>query len=364
MANKWTKKLMELDGAVQRDYNPFAHVIRSPSPSVNFLFGNTWGLPRGYSGIIYGPPKGGKTLILNAFIGQLHRDDPEAIAVKFDTELREEGQLTPEVAANWGIDLDRLITYSVNTPDKIFDYISGPLRAMIDDGAPIKLIGIDSLFGIQGRRAMNQDTVMTQQIGDHAKTITDGLKQVVETIRHKRIALLATDQIRAEMDQLQQMRGKKVKMASAWAAQHFFEYFIFCEPFLNKDARKDLLGNEFLDKNKTDLMENSDKTGHKIRIRMEDSSVGPKNRVGIFTLDYNHGIINVHEEIYLLGVGRKVITNEKRGYYGFGGTEWHGEAAILGAIQGDMSGLGNDILKQCMLQDINGGTGPSTEESA
>jgi hypothetical protein len=195
--SKWMEKLAKLDGAVQRDYDPFQHTIQSPSPSLNFVFGNTWGIPHGYSAIIYGPPKGGKSLILNSMIGQLHQDDPEAIAVKFNTEMREEGQLSNASSDMWGIDQDRYMAYNVNTPDKIFDYIAGPLKAMVDDGMKLKLIGIDSLTGILGRRTMNADTVMQQQIGDEAKTIQDGLKSILETIRHKRITLVGTAHLRA-----------------------------------------------------------------------------------------------------------------------------------------------------------------------
>lgn len=348
MANKWMDRLAKLDGAVNREYDPFLHTVQFPSPSMNFVFGNTWGLPKGFSAVLFGPPKGGKSLAANVLIGQLHKDDPDAIAVKFNTEMREEGQFSPA----WGIDMDRYVCYNVNTPDKIFDYITGPLRAMIDDGAPIKLVIVDSLTGIVGRRAMNADTIMTQQIGDDAKTIQDGLKQCLETIRHKKLAFVCTAHVRAEMDPVQQMRGKKVKMAAAWAAQHFFEYFVYLEPYLNKDGKTNLLGEEFVDESRKDLMEKGEQTGHKIRIRMEDSSVSPKGRTGIFTLDYNKGIVNVHEEIYLLGLNRGVIGNEKRGYYDYGGTQWHGEKAILEAIKGDMSGLGNDILKQVKLLDL------------
>ena len=107
MSNKWMKRLQKLEGAVLRDYDPFQNVIRTVSPSVNFVFGNSHGLPLGYSLVLSGPPKGGKSLLCNAFIGQLHRDDPDAIAVKYNTELRELGQLTDHQCAVWGIDRDR-----------------------------------------------------------------------------------------------------------------------------------------------------------------------------------------------------------------------------------------------------------------
>jgi hypothetical protein len=39
-------------------------------------------------------------------------------------------------------------------------------------------------------------------------------------------------------------------------------------------------------------MDKAEITGHKIRVTMKKSSMGPKLRTGEFTLDYNTGIIN------------------------------------------------------------------------
>ena len=56
MGNKWLTKLQQLEGAVKiGEYNPFMEGVRSPSPSVNFIFGNTHLLPFGASAIFWGP---------------------------------------------------------------------------------------------------------------------------------------------------------------------------------------------------------------------------------------------------------------------------------------------------------------------
>src|SRR6185369_1238762 len=98
---KFMEKLLAGKGAVVGQKDPHSYVIRTPSPSLNFTFGNAHGLPAGYSLLLYGPPRGGKSIILNSMIGQLHKDDPEAFAIKFNTEFREGGQLTPEQAKVW-----------------------------------------------------------------------------------------------------------------------------------------------------------------------------------------------------------------------------------------------------------------------
>lgn len=356
----WMKALNKLEGAVVEQYNPFAHVIRTPSPSVNFVFGKTHGLPLGYTLALYGPPKGGKSVLCNAMIGQLHQDDPEAIAIKYNTEMREMGQLTDEQVAVWGIDRTRYTAYDVNQPDHIFDKIETDIAAMCQEGAPIKLIVIDSLTGIQGRRAMNADTVMTQQIGDEAKTLQDGLKRILHVQRKYKIALVLTMHVRAEMDMAEQMRGNKVRMAAAYAVQHHCEYFMMVEPNRGAKGKQTILEEKLENDQVKDLMDKAERTGHKIRVCMKDSSIGPKGRTGEFTLDYDKGIIHTDEEVFLLGVNRNIVERPTNTQYVFGDKKWNGKAAFLQAITEDHD-LRNAILTELKRRDLAGNL--RTEES-
>lgn len=363
----WMAALNKLDGAVTEEYNPFAHVVRFPSPSVNFTFGKSHGLPLGYSMVMYGPPKGGKSVLCNAMIGQLHMDDPDAIAIKINSEMREMGQLSPEQAKMWGIDRNRYVAYDVNQPDQIFDRIENDIAAMCQEGAPIKLIIIDSITAIQGRRAMNADTIMTQQIGDLAVTLQDGLKRILPVQRKYKIALVLTAHVRAEMDQAEQMRGNKVKMAAAFGVQHHAEYFMMVEPNKSKAGRQDLEGKNLEDEENTDLMDKAERTGHKIRVCMKDSSMGPKNRTGEFTLDYDRGIVNTHEEVFLLGVNRNIIQKPNNLTYTLGDKKWTGKPAMLDALKADPE-LRQMVIGELKRRDLAGrpdDEAPAkTEESA
>jgi RecA/RadA recombinase len=352
MANKWMKKLQSMDGVVSREYNPFSRVIRTPSPSVNFSFGKGFGLPRGYSASFYGPPGGGKSLLLNATIGQLHRDDPEAIAVKFDTEFREEAQLSVEDYKVFGIDPDRLVTFADNKPT-IFDTISNDLEAMCQDGAPIALIGMDSINQIQGRRAMNQESVETQQIGDEALTIQTGLKRILPFQRHHHVALIVCTHVRAEMDALEQKRGNKTRMAGSFGMQHHIEYFLYVERNRNKDARATLTGQAFEDAGHGDVAGNADVTGHKIRTIMKKNSMSAAGRVGEFTLDYHKGIVNVHEEVFLLATNRGIIERPNLQTYRFEGKDYRGKEAMLTALR-DYPEMQEEVLKALRKADAEG----------
>lgn len=356
MANnkKIMEKLMGLSGANTGEKNVHNYVIRSSSPSFNFMFGNGHGLPAGYSAMCWGPYKGGKSIIANDMIGQLHKDDPDAWAIKFDTEFREAAQLPKERYPVFGIDPERYLCYSTNTPDNIFDRIEKELPAMIEDyKMDLKFLVIDSTTQIQGRRSMNAESVMVQQIGDEAKTIQDGLKRTLPIQRKYGFAMLFTSHVRAQMDLVEQMRGNKFRPAAAHGMQHVTEYNIFMEPNLSKEGKTDALGNTFINEGVEDLAGKGERTGHRIKCQMKDSSLGPKGRHGEFTLDYNKGIINQHEEVMALGVGYNIIEKVNNVTYRFGGKEFRGKPSLLENLKADVA-MQEAVLQELRKRDLAG----------
>lgn len=358
---KFYERLAKGPGAVTESRNVHADVVGSPSPNLNFCFGMGQGLPRGYSLLLYGPPRGGKSIICNAMVGQLHRDNPNAFAIKFNTEMREQAQTTPAQRAVWGIDEKRYMGYDRNDPE-IFDYIEKDLAANCQDGMDLGLVIIDSTNMIKGRRFSNADTVMTQQVGDNAATLGDGLKRILEVQRKYNFSLILTSHIRAVMDKkaansstVYQSHDTAVKPAVSWAVQHHCEYFMYVSAAGGADGRKDELGNSF-ESELTDSQGNKDRLGHKLRVRMMDSTIGPKGRQGEFTLDYNKGVINVHEEVFQLGVARGIIVRPNTTMYEFGGHEWKGKPAMLQALKEDAD-LQKAILQELKKRDIAGDYG-------
>lgn len=353
MAKNYLAKLQALEGAVVGDYNPHNHVIRSPSPGFNFTFGKGWGLPLGYTLALGGPGKAGKSLISYAMTGQLHQDDPDAFVIKFDTEWRERGQLSDEMAKNWGIDKERYICFAGNDPELIFDRLETEVAAMCEDGMKLRLVIIDSLTNIKGRRSMNTNTVMTQNIGDQAQTVKIGLQRVQGIQKKYNYAQILTTHVSAEMDPVEQMRGNKVKMNLPFYAQHFCEYFMFVERNQTKAGRTDLSGNEFKDEERTDMADNGEQTGHKIIVKMKDSSLGPKGRKGEFTINYDKGIVNVHEEVFTLAKNRGILQMPNNRSYVFKDKTWTSKEAMLTAIKDD-SELQKAILDELKRQDMAG----------
>jgi hypothetical protein len=230
----------------------------------------------------------------------------------------------------------------------------------------LKLVVIDSVTQIQGRRGMNADTIMTQQIGDNALTIQEGLKRILPIQRKIGFALVLTAHIRAQMDMAEQMRGNKFRAAISFGTQHHSEYSMWVEPNRSKEGREDLLGNKFLSESVEDLNGRGEKMAHKIRVKMMDSSMGPKERSGEFTLDYHRGIVNVHEEVFRLGVGMDIIRKPNNLTYSFGGKDWRGKPAMLEALRTDPK-LCEDIMAELKRRDMAGEIGNTVavpEESA
>lgn len=360
---KWMAQLMKLQGAVDKTYDPFQHVVRSPSPSLNFTFGRTHGLPKGYSLALYGPPKHGKSIVTHGFVGQLHQDDPDAFALKFNTEMREGLQMSAKDLPMYGIDPDRYVGIDTNLPTGVFDQIEKDVCSMIDDGMPIKMVIIDSVSGIRGRRGINAETVDQQMIGDHALTIKDGLARILEVVRRKKIALILTTQVVAELDQNAARReGKAYKMGGAYALKHFAEYFMLVEKNESKEGRQDLLGNDLANENLTDMMDKKELTGHKIRVCMKDSSAGSKGRVGEFTFDYKRGFVSHHEEVFRLAVNRGIFERPNNTTYIFQGRKYVGRATALEAIEKSAE-MQAEILKELKRRDLEGNlVQVSTEE--
>lgn len=348
-----------MDGMVKWDYDPYSDVLRTGSPSFDYIYGKTHGLPRGYSEILWGPPKGGKSLAVYMKIGELHKSDPEAMAAIISTEERGQLQLTPLMMQKYGIDKDRLILRETNLPEETFDLIVNDFQADVQKhGMPLKYIAIDSVTNILGRRTLNAESVNQQQIGDQALTIQDGLQKVIRVIRRGKIALSLVAHARAELDTLEQKRGNKLKLAGGWYLKHFGEYFIYVEHNRNKDAREDLLGNKLEDESKLDVEGDSEETGHKIRVTMKGNSTGVAGRVGQFTMDYYQGIQNIYEEAFLLGKGQGVIQRTNQTTYAVPDwpnagetTTFRGKADLLISLK-ENDVLRNEILKRVRMIDI------------
>jgi len=340
------KQLSKLDGAVDREYDPYApgNFIQTVSPSLNWTFSKSPGLPFQEFLLLWGPPKAGKSIVTNAFVQGLHAMDPEAVAIKYDTEMRSVG--TED--SHWNIDPDRYMAFNTNRPDEIFDSILKDIQPMVEDGMKLKLIIIDSLQGIQGVKAGNANSVTDHQMGDHAMTIQKGLTAIMPFLRRNRIALISTAHVRGNLDA--GMYGPKEKMAGGWHQKHTYEYYMKVTRNNNRaDTHTSITGEKF-EADVKDFKDKKEVTAHKIYVQMSESSRGVAGRTGQITFDYNKGIINTEEEVMVLAGNLGLIERVNNLTWKIGEQTFKGKKAVAAAIRDD------EKLKSDLISKIYGST--------
>lgn len=350
MSNKWLKQLVAYDDAVNYKYDSFAteNCLYTPSPFFNWIFANkSNGIPKNASILFFSEPKAGKSLSIYSVIMEMQQRDTEGIAIMFNTELR--GALQNQVFPD--LDRNRLVIYDTNDPVEIFDRVDKDIKPLIQEGMPLRIIAIDSLTNIQGIKRAAADSVANHLMGDRALTIQTGLSKLMPFCKRNKILLLATEQVRANMDG--GYGAPKEKMAASWATRHAFEYFVSLKRANAADDKVDIEGNTFEDQEIKDARGNKLLNGHRIYVKMEASSIGQAGRAGIFTLSYDKGIINKHEEVFYLGVNTGIIKKEGNRNYLFCDQKWSSKKDCAFAIRDDKK-LYDSILEEVRKLDSKG----------
>lgn len=358
----WKQKLSSFEGAVVEHRDPHLEVIRCGSPSVNALFGNSGapnrghGLPRGFSLLMGGPPKGGKSTLVNSFISQFQKDYPELYVIKIDTEFKESVQTDVDDVEKWGIDEDRYICYERNDVE-IADFITNDVQKMVQDGFPLGLLINDSFSQMEGFRASDAATAKkaASQIGDNARTAQTLMARILPFIRKHKIGFIGTAHVGAELDQVEQMRGNKLRIKTAAGTNHRIEYWMMVERDRSAAGKKDLLDREYVREDAIHTGKEgkqSDVYAHNIKAEMVGSSFGPIEREARFTYDYQRGIINQHEEVFTLAKQNDIITLSGL-TYSFDGKDFRGKPAMLAALESDKK-LYQAVLDAVMILDSGG----------
>jgi hypothetical protein len=344
--NPWLKQLKAYDDAVDYDYDSFApqNCLYTPSPYFNWIFANrSHGVPKNASILMLSEQKAGKSLSCYAMILEMQRRDPEGIAIYFNTELR--GALQHDIFPE--IDKERMVIYDTKDPVEIFDRVEKDIKTMVLDGMPLRMIIIDSLTNIQGIKRRDADSVEDHLRGDHALTIQTGLDKLVPFCKRNKILLIGTSQIRA--NQNKGTHGPDTQMAESWTVRHTFEFFVSLKRAGAAEDKADLEGKTFVEDGMKDARDEKLLTGHKIYVKCEANSIGPQGRSGVFTMDYQKGIINQHEEIFFLGKGTGVIKLQGQ-TYSFGNHAVRGQSAFANLIK-DNPDLAKAILEEVRKLD-------------
>lgn len=344
------QKLAKLNGAVLESVDPYSNVIQTASPSLNYCFGKGWGMPLGYSLILYGPPGSGKSLITHLLTAGVHRDTDDGIVIRFDTEMRA-NQLPESDYKKFGIDKDRYKIIGSNNPADIYDQVEKDLATYCEEGMPLKLVIIDSINQVQGLRNMESDTITNIQPMDVGRVNKEGLKRILGVQRKYGFALVMTSHTAVEMDQWEIKRGNKHKMAASAGVQFHAELNLLVEREVSSFREKDLLGNDLVVKN-NELGEKLE-LAFKVAFTTKKNSLGKgTGRAGGFTFHYKDGVINSHEEIFSLSKHKGVLKRPNNRTWVFEDKQWTGEDNMIKAIRDDQQ-LQESLLKKLRELDLD-----------
>lgn len=331
---------IKIPGRVDFSYNPYLYGLDTRSPSLNWCLGNTHILPFGHSLLLWGEAKSGKSLLCNEFAGKLFQDDPEAHVWKWNSEFRELLQCQGNMS---NIDFDRYEVFEANNPGEVYDSIYNEIPIQIEGGRKIKLVIIDSVNAVNGLREMKAESVEDGFIGDAAVTTAKGLKKIIPVLRRYKVALIVTAQSRAELDPILSMRNK-IKPALAYTSLHQIDWQIQIIQNKNKDGK-------MMDEKSKDMMDKALQTGHKIRCVVSGSSSSPSGRTSEFSLNYDHGIVNIGEEVAKLSTNLPGIVNMPNNRtYCFDGLEWKSWEAWVNALENDLD-LRKKVVEAIKLTD-------------
>lgn len=302
--SKWISKLTKNLGQSAMDMRaPTDSVVALPSPSMNYVVGNG-GITRGKAVVLFGPESGGKSLLMQLILKQLLIDTAkeEGLCILFDAEYSFNKDWWLKLCGNDASIANRLIVRQSNDPVQIFDYIAGEMNEMVQDGAPIVGLAIDSVKSILYPKDRKSKTTDITMGGGGASYLGPALKLILPVIRENDITSIFVQQVYEQLDQYKAMSNPYV-IPDGRALKHAADYMLEITRIDTKAGR--------IEEGKN-IYGGAQQVGHKVRVRGKKNRVGAPFRAGEFSLSYTGGIINIHDELFdlckALGVIKKPTT--------------------------------------------------------
>jgi recombination protein RecA len=292
--SKWMSKLTSDFGIIAADIdNSLPDVIPTRSPSLNWALDNG-GFQPGKISVLYGPESSGKSLLAMMAIADHQKRDPEAIYLWFDSEFSFNLPLFKKV----GGDPKRLVVRKTNDPIKIFDYIGGEVLEMLQDGAPIRGLVIDSIKAIRYPKETNMKQTTDQKMGGTgASYLPSAIKLILPVIAEYHLATFFIQQVTMEIDPMKALRNPFV-ITEGKALKHAADVML---EIVKLDTK-----NGIMEVGET-ITGAAQQVGHKVRVKVKKNRLGRPARQAQFAYHYDHGIIDTDVEIFELAKSLGVI---------------------------------------------------------
>jgi len=292
--SKWMSKLVSDFGIIADQLTTsLPPPIPSRSPSLNWAT-EIGGFQPGKVATLYGPESSGKSLIAMMAVADYQKRDLEAIFIWFDAEFSFSLPLFKKI----GGDPSRLVVRKSNDPIKIFDYIGKDLLVMLQDGAPVKGIIIDSIKSIRYPKETNMKQTTDQKIGGTgASYLPSALKLIIPVIAEFNLLTFFIQQVTMEIDPMKALRNPYV-VTEGRALKHASDLML---EIVKLDTKAGIIemGNT--------ISGAAQQTGHKIRVKVKKNRLGIPARMAQFTYSYDHGIVDTVNEIFDLAKSLGVI---------------------------------------------------------
>lgn len=293
MSKNWLSKLTSDFGTVAATLKTQEPApIASWSPSLNWATTKRGFIP-GKINILYGPESCGKSMLAMMGIIELQRNNPEAIAVWFDAEF----SFNTDFFVKLGGDPNRLIVRQSNDPLKIFDYIGGELLELLQEGAPVKAIVVDSVRAIRFPKDMKKQTTDMVMGGTGANYLPSAFKLVLPVIHEFKLLTFFIQQVSIQIDPMKALRNPYV-LPDGQALKHAGDLML---EIIKLDTKAGVI------EQGSTIAGGAQQTGHKIRIKVKKNRMGAPARVAQFTLSYDHGVVDTANEIFDLAKSLGVV---------------------------------------------------------
>jgi RecA/RadA recombinase len=245
-----------------------------------------------------------------------------------------------------GGDASRLVVRKTNDPLKIFDYIGGELLEMLQEGAPIKGIVIDSIKAIRYPKETNMKQTTDQKMGGTgASYLPSTLKLILPVIAEYNLLTFFIQQVTMEIDPMKALRNPYV-ITEGKALKHSADLML---EIVKLDTKAGVI------ESGENIHGGAQQTGHKVRVKVKKNRLGAPARTAQFTWHYDRGVIDTAVEIFELAKSLGVIFHPKNPETGkennmmwqFGNhSPIKGEANMLAHVQQSAS-LQAEVLAAC-----------------
>jgi recombination protein RecA len=295
--SKWMSKLTSDFGVIASSLKrEEPKPIPSWSPSLNWATAKGGFIP-GKVNVLYGPESSGKSMLAMMAIIELQKSDKDAISIWFDAEY----SFNPDFFIKLGGDPERLVVRRSNDPLKIFDYIGGELLELLQEGAPVKAIIIDSIRSIRFPKDIKKQTTDMVMGGTGANYLPSAFKLILPVISEHKLLSFFIQQVSIQIDPMKALRNPYV-LPDGQALKHAGDLML---EIIKLDTK-----NGVIESGET-ITGGAQQIGHKVRIKVKKNRMGQPARVAQFTFSYEKGVIDTDTEIFELAKSLGIVYHPK-----------------------------------------------------